>query len=77
LGEVPPRSGRYGRLVAGILLYVGYANLLRLAEVWLTQGTTPAALGLWWVHAAMLTLALVLVARRQGRLRLPVAGLRA
>lgn len=75
LGEAPPRSGRYGRLVAGILLYVGYANLLRLAGVWLALGTTPAVLGLWWVHAAMLGLALVLVARRQGRLRLP--GLRA
>lgn len=77
LGQAPPRSGRYGRLVVGILLYVGYVNVLRLAGVWLAQGETPAALGLWWVHAGMLTLALSLVARRQGRLRLPVPGVRA
>lgn len=74
LGEVPPRSGRYGRLVAGILLYVGYANLLRLAEVWLAQGATPAVLGLWWVHAAVLVPALGLIVRRQGGLRAVLPG---
>lgn len=69
LGHVPPRAGRYGRLVVGILLYVAYANLLRLAEVWFVRGATPPALGLWWVHAAMLTAALAMVGHRQGWLR--------
>lgn len=74
LGQVPPRAGRYGRLVVGILLYVGYANLLRLAEVWTVQGAVPPALGLWWVHGAMLGLIVAVIGWRQGRLRLP--GLR-
>lgn len=69
LGQVPPRAGRYSRLVVGILLYVGYANLLRLAGVWFAQGVTPPVLGLWWVHATMLAAALALVGHRQGLLR--------
>lgn len=71
LGQVPPRAGRYGRLVVGILLYVGYANLLRLAEAWFVQGVTPPVLGLWWVHVSGLVLATGLIAYRQGRLRPP------
>lgn len=66
LGHLPPRSGRYGRLVLGILIYVGYANALRLAEVWIVEGQMPPAAGLWWVHAAVLALALVLLGRHEG-----------
>lgn len=71
LGHVPPRAGRYGRLVVGILLYVGYANLLRLAEAWFVQGVTLPILGLWWVHVSGLMLTTALIAYRQGRLRPP------
>ncbi len=65
LGYLPPRSGRYGKLVLGIMLYLAYANGLRLAEVWLVQGRSPQVLGVWWVHILVLGLALVLIGRRQ------------
>lgn len=69
LGYLPPRSGRYGKLVIGILIYVAYANALRLGEVWLTESQAPLVLGLWWVHGAVVVLALALIGRRQGWMR--------
>lgn len=65
LGYLPPRSGRYGKLVLGIMLYLAYANGLRLAEVWLVQGRSPQILGVWWVHVVVLATALIMIGRRQ------------
>lgn len=66
LGYVSPRSGRYGKLVLGVAVYVAYANALRLAEVWVTQSVVPPIVGLWWVHAIVLVLAIVLIGRWEG-----------
>lgn len=70
LGQQPPRAGRYSKLVLGILIYVGYANALRLGELWLANGDVPRVLGLWWIHALMLALGAGLIARRLGYFRL-------
>lgn len=64
LAHVPPRKGRYGKVVIGIVAYLLYSQLLGVGEAWMAKGAVPAALGLWWVHAAMLTWALALIARR-------------
>jgi lipopolysaccharide export system permease protein len=69
LAHLKPREGRYGKLVIGILVYLVYANLILLGVTWIGKGKIPAFLGLWWAHAAVLSYALVLVARRQGLLR--------
>lgn len=66
LGYLSPRSGRYGKLILGIVIYVAYANALRLGEVWVVQSVVPKYVGLWWVHGAVLALALVLIGRWQG-----------
>lgn len=66
LGYLPPRAGRYGRLIAGVMVYLAYANGLRLAQLWFVQGRTPEVLGLWWVHILVLAIALGLIAWRQG-----------
>ena len=50
LARVSPRQGRYGRLVAGILCYLVYSNLLAAAGVWVSAGEVPAVIGVWWVH---------------------------
>lgn len=68
LGYASPREGRYGRLLAAVLVYIIYANLLGAANVWLDRGSLSEAWGMWWVHALLLLLALGLLARR---LRLP------
>ncbi len=70
LGYAAPREGRYGRLLAAVLVYIIYANLLGTAEIWLGRGSVPMVWGMWWVHGLLLVLALVLLARR---LRLPAA----
>jgi lipopolysaccharide export system permease protein len=70
LARLKPRQGRYAKVGQFILIYFIYANLLAAAKVWIERGKMPAELGLWWVHALMLGLALALWART-GALRLP------
>lgn len=54
LARTSPRQGRYGKLLAAVLAYVIYANLVGIARVWLQKGVVPAGIGIWWVHIAML-----------------------
>ena len=79
LAYASPREGRYGKLVLGLLAYLGYTNLLALGQAWIAKGFMPVAVGLWWVHALAGALALWLIARRMGwvlprRLRAARAG---
>jgi lipopolysaccharide export system permease protein len=67
LSHSAPREGRGGRAVMGILAYTAYANLLYLCRSWIGAGELPALLGMWWVHALVLVIALVWL-RRQGRM---------
>lgn len=70
LARLRPRQGRYARIGLAILLYFVYANLLSAAKVWMTKGIVPSGIGLWWVHALLLALVLVVVLRRAIWLRL-------
>lgn len=62
LSRTQPRSGRYGRIAVGLLVFIIYLNMLSAAKAWIEQGAVSPTLGLWWVHAAMLLLALGLLA---------------
>ncbi|NOR18784.1 MAG: LptF/LptG family permease, partial [Xanthomonadales bacterium] len=64
LSRSPPRQGRYNNLIAGILLYIIYSNLLAASKVWLEQGQIPAWVGLWWVHLLFIAFAVVLLMRQ-------------
>jgi lipopolysaccharide export system permease protein len=64
LAYTDARRGRLGNLFAAILVYFIYSNMLALAQTLLKKGQVPDALGLWWVHAIMLVIALYLLARR-------------
>lgn len=64
LARTRPREGRYGRLMAAILVYILYSNLLGVARVWLERGRVPAEVGLWWVHLLFIAAGLVLLARQ-------------
>lgn len=66
VGRVPPRAGRYARVIVGVLLYVIYLNAVHLAAVAVEDGTLPAVLGVWWVHGLVLAAAAVLIAREHG-----------
>lgn len=68
LARGQPREPRYGKAAVAVLAYVIYANLLAIGRGWLADGTIPPAVGLWWVHASAVAIALYLM-RRGERLR--------
>lgn len=69
LARTAPRAPRYGLLLLALLAYLVYMNMLILGQSWLERGAIPAALGLWWLHAAAAAIALFLILRdgRVGR----------
>jgi lipopolysaccharide export system permease protein len=56
LARLKPRQGRYARAGYFILAYLIYFFLLQSAQTWMERGTTPAWLGMWWVHAVAMVL---------------------
>lgn len=66
LSRASPRQGRYAKLVAAILVYVVYSNLLGIAQVWVERERIDSWLGLWWVHAAVVVFTFALVVRHYG-----------
>ncbi len=61
LSRSQPRSGRYGRLAVGLLVFIIYFNLLSAAKAWVEKGELDPLLGLWWVHGVFLLAALMLL----------------
>ncbi len=61
LGRLRPRQGRHARVPLAVLLFAVHAGLLVSGKTLLERGQTPPELGLWWVHAAVLGLALLLL----------------
>jgi lipopolysaccharide export system permease protein len=66
LSRSQPRQGRYGRLAIGLLVFIIYFNLLSAGKAWLEQEAVPIWVGLWWVHALMLLVALSMLAMQNG-----------
>lgn len=77
LSRLRPRQGRYARVWVAVVIYFLYSNLISVGKVWVARGTVPEALGLWWTHAAVVLLALVVIAgpRLATRLRYRIRGL--
>jgi lipopolysaccharide export system permease protein len=69
LSKTQPRAGRYGRLAIGLLVFIIYLNLLSASKAWVEQGTLPAMIGLWWVHAMALLIGFVLLAGQNSLFR--------
>ena len=79
LAKTSPRQGRYGKLLAAILVYVIYDNLGILARVWLQKGLSPPLLGVWWVDLLFLAAVALMLLDQYGLRGLfaPPAGARA
>lgn len=69
LSRAPPRTGRYNRLIGGVLVYISYSNLLSASKIWVEQERISPWLGLWWVHAAFAGLGIVLLMQQNGVFR--------
>lgn len=59
LARLAPRQGRHARIPWAVLLFAVYAGLLVSGRNLLERGEMPPLLGLWWVHALIITLALL------------------
>ena len=66
LSRTSPREGRYARLGMALFIYLIYTNLLSIARVWVERGVVSDAVGMWWVHAIVALLGLLLLARDGG-----------
>jgi len=66
LSRVRPRHGRYAKFLPAIVVYIIYYNLFTICKRWVSNGSLPSYLGVWWVHAFFLILGLVLIAKESG-----------
>ncbi len=57
LSRSKPRQGRYARMLAAIVIYTLYFNLMDVARTWVESG---ASTGIWWVPTLLGLLVLVL-----------------
>ena len=56
-----PRAGRFARTVPGVALFVAYYLALVFSQDGVAEGIVPRFLGLWFVHAVMLAVAVWLI----------------
>lgn len=70
LAHTRPREPRFGAGLLAVVGYIVYTNTLSLGRAWLAEGKLPISLGLWWVHAVVVLIALLLLWQRT-RLRVP------
>ncbi len=66
LSRSQPRSGRYGRIAIGLLVFIVYLNMMSAAKAWIEQAMITPTLGIWWVHGVMLLFTLGVVAIQNG-----------
>ncbi len=66
LSRSAPREGRYGKLLAAVLIYVAYSNFLSVSMEWMGDGALSPLIGLWWVHLAVAAGAAALLMRHHG-----------
>jgi len=63
LSRSPPRSGRYAKTVAAVLVFAVFYILSIMAKNWVEQGTVGAIPGVWWPNLLLGLLILVLLLR--------------
>ena len=64
LSRAQPRTGRYGRIAIGLLVFIIYLNMLSASKAWVEQGSLSPMIGLWWVHGVVFLCALGLLGKQ-------------
>lgn len=64
LGYVNPRAGRSLNLILAIVLYMLYSNMISVTNSWVGQGKLSPGIGLWGIHALMLSVTVLMFFRR-------------
>jgi lipopolysaccharide export system permease protein len=60
LSRSMPRQGIYGRLFLAFIAYFTFMNVHRLAHDWLRAGDVPSWMGMWWVPAVAVLVAILI-----------------
>lgn len=60
LAHSRPREGQFNKLIVALILYVIYFNLLGIGQSWIERGRIAPIFGLWWAHAIMLIVGLII-----------------
>ncbi len=60
LSQLPLGEKRYALIFISMLIYFIYSNLLGVSKSLLKRDEIPSIIGLWWVHALLITAMLVL-----------------
>jgi lipopolysaccharide export system permease protein len=60
ISRTMPRQGQYANILAGILIYLIYNNLLNVAKKWVETGEVHSWIGVWWVHLGLLWIIIAL-----------------
>jgi lipopolysaccharide export system permease protein len=66
LSRTSPREGRYARLGIALFIYLIYTGWLSIARFWVERGIVNDDVGMWWVHAVVALLGLLMLAREGG-----------
>lgn len=66
MSQVKPRQGKFAKIFPAVLIYIIYANMILVAQSWLEQGTIIPSIGLWWIHASLLLLIILLIGLQFG-----------
>jgi lipopolysaccharide export system permease protein len=66
LAQISPRSGVYGNMLVGFLIYFSYGNLIRVSQSWVINQTIPVWLGVIGVNTLLLLIGGILLARLYG-----------
>jgi lipopolysaccharide export system permease protein len=64
LSYVNPRAGRSLNLILAIVLYMVYNNMISVTNSWVAQGKLSPGVGLWGIHALMMTVVVLMFYRR-------------
>jgi lipopolysaccharide export system permease protein len=64
LAFVNPRVGRAFNIIAAILIYFLYLNLINLSQSQVSSGKLSFAVGVWLIHAVVVSLILILFTKR-------------
>lgn len=61
LSRLRPRQGRYARVWIAVVIFFVYYNLAATGRTWIARGSVPGVVGLWWTHAVVALLALLVI----------------
>jgi lipopolysaccharide export system permease protein len=64
LSYVNPRAGRSLNLIAAVVIYMFYNNMISVTNSWVRSGKISAAAGLWGIHLLMFAVLLVMFYHR-------------